>query len=81
MQINIYAFRDAKSENLTIPFYMQNDAMAQRAFADMVNDPEHQFGKNPEDYTLVKLGTYDDNDGTLYSDMEIVTDGLDLIRR
>ena len=34
--------------------------MAQRAFNDCVNDAEHNFGRHPEDYTLFKIGEFDD---------------------
>jgi len=34
--------------------------MAKRAFADCVNSKDHQFGKNPHDYTLFVLGDFDD---------------------
>ena len=37
--------------------------MAVRAFSEAVADPGHPFGKNPEDFTLVQLGSYEDSTG------------------
>jgi len=43
------------------PFYFKTAGQATRAFEESCNDPQHQFNKHPEDFTLFELGTYDDN--------------------
>ena len=42
------------------PFILPRDEMAVRTFADCCKAPDHQFGKFPQDYTLFRLGTFDD---------------------
>lgn len=46
------------------PFFLQSAPQAERAIGDCVNDPKHEFGKHPEDYTLFALGTFDDLKGS-----------------
>lgn len=65
MKHNMYSVYDAKSESYTLPFFDHAQGRALRTFADCVQDPEHQFGKHPEDYTLFDVGTYDDDTGTI----------------
>ena len=64
----IYAVYDSKGESYTPPFFDHAEGRAIRTFSDCCNDPGHQFGKHPEDYTLFDLGQYDDNTGTITQD-------------
>lgn len=64
----IYTIYDSKAQTYTLPFYMTTDAMAKRQFSNWANDPNHTFGKNPEDYTLFAAGQYDDETGTITQD-------------
>jgi len=64
----IYAVYDSKGESYTPPFFDHAEGRAIRTFADCCNDPGHQFGKHPNDYTLFDLGVYDDNTGTITQD-------------
>lgn len=63
MLFNVFSIHDAKAEAFLPPFILPNDQMAMRVFADCINSDEHQFGKNPEDYTLFVLGQFDDAAG------------------
>ncbi len=68
MKHNIYAVYDSKAESYTPPFFEHAEGRALRTFADCCNDQGHQFGKHPEDYTIFRLGEYDDNTGTITQD-------------
>lgn len=57
----VFTIYDSKSEAYLQPFFMLTDGQARRAIEDCVNDPGHQFGRHPEDYTLFFLGTWDDS--------------------
>lgn len=64
MKLQIFAVYDSKAEAYLTPFFLHNIALAIRTFTDCVNDPDHPWGKHPEDYTLFHLGTfYDANAG------------------
>lgn len=67
MKIRIYSFFDQVAENFTLPFYMQNDNLAIRAFRNMLTDPEHAWSKNPDDYSLHIMAEFDDTTGEIDS--------------
>lgn len=60
MIYDVFAVHDCKAEAFLPPFILPNENMAKRVFADCVNSDKHQFGANPADYTLFRLGQYDD---------------------
>lgn len=61
----IYSIYDEKSEAYLQPFFLDTDGLAIRAITDCLNDPEHNFSRHTSDYTLFKLGEFDNNDGTI----------------
>lgn len=59
------AVYDAKAECYMQPAFVESRAVAVRAFSDCVNDPNHNFGMHPEDYSLFHIGNYKPRDGTI----------------
>lgn len=47
------------------PFSFHRKEQAMRTFSDCLKSPEHQFSKNPQDYTLFEIGSYDDESGQI----------------
>ncbi len=68
MKLNVYSIYDQASGLYCRPFFTQSDGEAIRSFQDISTDAEHPIGKHPEDYTLFRLGIFDDQDGTLYDE-------------
>lgn len=66
MQLQIFTVYDSKAEAYMAPFYMNTKGQAIRAFTDSANDPNHQFYKHPEDYTLFLLGQYQDENASFH---------------
>lgn len=60
MEQNIYTIHDSKADAFLQPFFMRQDAEARRAFEQLVLEPGHRFNQTPEDYTLFKIGTWDE---------------------
>lgn len=60
MKLHLFAVYDSKIRAFFPPFYVPAPELGLRAFSQSANDPESEFFKNPEDYTLFGLGTYDD---------------------
>lgn len=60
MIYHTFTIYDIKAQNYHIPYNLKNEAIAQREFADIVNDTNTTINKHPEDYTLFKIGTWDD---------------------
>lgn len=58
---NLYAIHDAKAQRYTTPFQHPNDEAAMREFSDNAINPDYPFIKHPADYSLFRIGTYDDS--------------------
>ena len=65
MRMNVYSIFDVASGSYMRPWFVQADGQALRAFADLCMDADHEVGKHPEDYSLFRIGRYDDNKGQL----------------
>ena len=60
MTQQVFAVYDSKAERYLPPFTTTTSGVAERIFTDMVNTPKHQFNTHPEDYTLYRIGVFDD---------------------
>ncbi len=69
MKHNIYSVFDEASGLYSQPNTGTSDGEAVRTFQDMAIDPKHQVGKHPGDYTLLRLGIFDDTTGTLTNEV------------
>jgi len=76
MQMKIYTIYDSKAEAYLQPFFMQSNGAAIRAFTDLANDPQHVFGKHPEDYTLFDIGVYDESTAAIVSNATPISLGV-----
>lgn len=60
MILKIFTVYDEKAKAYLPPFLLPETGMATRTFADCINSADHQFGKNPQDYTIFALGHFND---------------------
>lgn len=65
MILQAYAIYDSKAEAYMQPFFVRNDGEALRGFMDGMDNEQSPFHKWPQDYTLFKLGRYDDETGKI----------------
>ena len=80
MKMNSYSVYDTATAAYMRPFFMQSDGQALRAFTDLATDAEHDIGKHPEHYSLVRLGTFDDNTGDFNNEKNsTITTGLQAV--
>jgi hypothetical protein len=80
MRLNVYTIFDVASGAYMRPFFLQSDGQAMRAFTDIATDAEHDVGAHPEDYSLFRIGTYDDNRGQLVpEDPECLATALEVV--
>ncbi len=80
MKLNAYTIYDVASGVYTRPFFTGSDGEATRSFKDIATDAEHPIGQHPEDYTLYRNGTYNDNTGKLVSEeLEKLMTGLQCV--
>jgi len=66
-----YSIYDVATGAYMNPFLMPADGQAMRAFSDLATDKNHEVGKHPEDYSLFRLGTFDNNKGYVTQDERI----------
>lgn len=59
----LYCVFDRKSERYFPPFVVENDAVAERRFADILVDPQSVLSKHPQDYILYGVGEFDESTG------------------
>lgn len=67
MKLKVFSIYDEKALVYRNPFFMAHDGQALRAFGDLVGDKDSEVAKHPEDYTLYRLGEYDDCSGVFES--------------
>lgn len=78
--LEIFSSYDEKLQGYNLPFFMPKKAQAIRHFADGINDPSTQISKHPGDYSLISLGTFDDETGIITSKKETLCNGLDVLQ-
>lgn len=79
MILQVFTVHDSKARAFLPPFYQARLEMAARAFADCADQPEHAFCRNPDDYTLYHLGSFDDELGVFVLFPQPVTLGRALL--
>lgn len=83
MKLFVYATYDKKACVYSRPMFAPNDQSMLRSFSDVAQDKSHPIGKHPEDYTLWRLGTYDEEKGSFFQskeDIKQVSSAIELVR-
>lgn len=65
MIVEIFAVKDKCAQGYLQPMFFQNVGMAVRAFRDAAVDDTHMFSRNRRDFSLYRLGSFDDVTGIL----------------
>ena len=65
MKFGVYSVHDAKTNVYSAPFFSQNDNVARRQFGDLAKDGQTLISKHPDDFNLVRIGTWCDDKGQL----------------
>ena len=80
MKLNAYTIYDVASGIYMRPFFSQADGQAMRGFKDIALDADHEVGKHPEDYTLYRVGSFNDVTGVMASEeLEKLITGLECV--
>jgi len=76
--LNLYSIRDDVAMAFIRPFVAQSDGSAARSFLDGCADKTQPIGLHPTDYTLYRIGAFDDEKGALQPENPtIITKGFD----
>lgn len=65
MKRNIYMIYDTAAAIYMGPLIFRADGEALREFEAQSNNADSKIGQNPEDFSLYKVGEFDDHDGLL----------------
>lgn len=63
--MEIFAIYDSKAAAYLPPFFCRNSAVAKRMIASATMQEDHDMQRFGGDYTLFRLGTWDDTEGQL----------------
>jgi len=67
MKTKVFSIYDSKVKAFMSPFFMQHQGQAIRAFQGLIADKNTNVGKYPADFTLMEIGTFDEESGRLES--------------
>ncbi len=82
MKLNIYSIFDTAAGLYSRPILCSSDGEAMRVFFDLTGDAEHPVGRHPEDYSLFRLGIFDDTIGNLINEgNECLSTGLEAVAK
>lgn len=73
----IVAINDTKAEAYMNPFYMRSEGEAIRAFGDAIAKGDSPLSAHPEDFVLVKLGTFCQDTGAIEVQFKSLINGID----
>lgn len=80
MKLNMYCVFDVAVGAYMRPFFMHSDGQAVRFFSDLAVDAEHEVAKHPQDYSLARVGVWDDQNGqTATEAVSILITGLEAV--
>jgi hypothetical protein len=65
MKVFVYAIYDSAAGTYRQPMFLQQDGIATRVFKDLCMNAETDLAKHPKDFTLFRIGTFDDQKGEL----------------
>ena len=80
MKLHAYTIYDVASGVYMRPFFSQADGQAIRGFKDIACDADHEIGKHPEDYTLYRIGAFNDTTGKMEGEeLEKLATALEMV--
>jgi len=82
MRTFVYSVYDKKAGSYGQPFTSNHEAHALRSVQQAANDLQSSLGQYPSDFTLYKIGYFDDASGELVPDKSLtfITEVISLVR-
>lgn len=78
MKVGVYCIKDTKA-SFWKPHTQVNDLVARREFDNLINSGKIDFySVNYSDLELWKLGTFDDSNGEIVSEISFICSGVDV---
>lgn len=82
MKLMSYCFFDSAAGVYQRPFFLGADGEATRLFVDLVNEKDHAMNRHPNDYSIFRIGSFNDVSGRLEQDklVECLMTGMQAIK-
>lgn len=68
-KLEIYSIRDNVVEAFMRPWYAHNVNDAIRSWSQALRDPSSEMAKSASDFTMFRLGTFDDGSGLIVPEL------------
>lgn len=83
MIMQMFSIFDVKAKAYTQPFFMPQKGQALRDFDGVVNNEQTPVNKYPEDFSLYKLGEFDNISGKVVSlnQPEFLANAVDFVKK
>ena len=80
MKMFVYSVFDSCASTYDRPMICGSDGEMMRMFGDIARDKQHPIGQHPEHYTLMRIGTWDNNKGFISGETpESVCNALEML--
>ncbi len=80
MKTQIYSIFDTAAGVYQKPIFARADGEIMREFQNICTDVEHPCGQHPEDYSLIRLGNFNDQNGLVANEEnECLCTGLEMV--
>ena len=80
MKTQLYSIYDTASGIYDKVVFAPSDGIVTREFQDLCTSADHPYGQHPEDYSLFRLGSFDNLTGTVTDEKnECLATGLELV--
>jgi len=80
MKVNLYAIYDTAAGIYDKMVFAPADGMVTREFQDLCTNAEHPYGQHPEDYSVFRLGQFDNLTGKVTDERnECLATGLEVV--
>lgn len=81
MKLNAYCIFDTAAGIYQRPFFVGADGEATRVFVDLVGEVDHPIGRHPKDYSVFRMGSFNDVSGELVGDTtrECLMNGMEAV--
>lgn len=82
MKTIAYTVYDRVAETYNMLFFVESQPQAKRMFSNVVIDGDSAFHKNPSDFVMCEVGTFDDKTGVFeaYDAPQEILDAQEVLR-
>jgi len=81
MEGNLYSLFDRKMQKYGMPYNAPNDEIAKRMLISTINAGGTTISEFPEDFSLYKIGKYNDDTGELTTEVKFLANAIEFSKK